>query len=247
MAPPTRRAEARRYAQAHLAAVALGLFLLPPRAARWWQHGRPRAAPAAAAPPRPPAYAFEDPAAGGAVLAAAALCYFPASLLATYLAAPSVRARVAPGAFVLRSLAGLVAGTAFFHAVAVLFGAPLTALAGRTLCWAALQATHAVVPAAGVGGLAGPYLHRLFVLGAPQSVFEASALWAGVGASAGAWLGAVAIPLDWDAPWQRWPLPLLYGAAAGTAVAHGVSWVRAARRRGPGVAAAFLTPSGDMG
>ncbi|KAI9225997.1 MAG: GPI biosynthesis protein family Pig-F-domain-containing protein [Piptocephalis tieghemiana] len=29
----------------------------------------------------------------------------------------------------------------------------------------------------------------------------------------GAWLGAMTIPLDWDRPWQRWPIPCVVGAA----------------------------------
>lgn len=31
----------------------------------------------------------------------------------------------------------------------------------------------------------------------------------------GAWLGAFPIPLDWDRPWQVWPISCTYGAMAG--------------------------------
>lgn len=34
---------------------------------------------------------------------------------------------------------------------------------------------------------------------------------------AGSWLGCVVIPLDWDAPWQKWPIPNM---VAGT-ILHG--------------------------
>lgn len=31
----------------------------------------------------------------------------------------------------------------------------------------------------------------------------------------GAWLGAVVIPLDWNRPWQQWPIPCYLGALGG--------------------------------
>jgi len=31
----------------------------------------------------------------------------------------------------------------------------------------------------------------------------------------GAWLGAFPIPLDWDRPWQAWPITVTYGAMGG--------------------------------
>ena len=36
-----------------------------------------------------------------------------------------------------------------------------------------------------------------------------------VGAVVGAWLGAVPIPLDWDRPWQAWPITIVTGAYLG--------------------------------
>lgn len=31
----------------------------------------------------------------------------------------------------------------------------------------------------------------------------------------GAWLGAIVIPLDWNTPWQQWPIPCYLGAVGG--------------------------------
>jgi len=28
------------------------------------------------------------------------------------------------------------------------------------------------------------------------------------------WMGAIAVPLDWDRPWQKWPIPCLLSATA---------------------------------
>ncbi|XP_004922918.2 phosphatidylinositol-glycan biosynthesis class F protein [Bombyx mandarina] len=36
----------------------------------------------------------------------------------------------------------------------------------------------------------------------------------------GAWLGAVVIPLDWNTPWQQWPIPCYLGAIGGYLLAN---------------------------
>ncbi|KAI5970539.1 GPI11 [Candida margitis] len=47
----------------------------------------------------------------------------------------------------------------------------------------------------------------------------------------GCWLGVIPIPLDWDRPWQQWPITLLVGAYLGGIVGSVISlvvstWVR---------------------
>ncbi|KAK2580761.1 hypothetical protein KPH14_011384 [Odynerus spinipes] len=36
----------------------------------------------------------------------------------------------------------------------------------------------------------------------------------------GTWMGAIVIPLDWDRPWQVWPIPCVTGALLGYMIAH---------------------------
>ena len=48
----------------------------------------------------------------------------------------------------------------------------------------------------------------------------------GIAALCGAWLGAAAIPLDWDVPWQSWPACSVLIAYAGFAVGCTVSVLR---------------------
>lgn len=36
----------------------------------------------------------------------------------------------------------------------------------------------------------------------------------------GAWLGAIVIPLDWDRPWQVWPVPCYFGGLLGNVVGN---------------------------
>ncbi|KAL6451995.1 GPI11 Glycosylphosphatidylinositol anchor biosynthesis protein 11 [Candida maltosa Xu316] len=42
---------------------------------------------------------------------------------------------------------------------------------------------------------------------------------------AGCWLGVIPIPLDWDRPWQQWPITLLVGGYLGSVVGGGLSLV----------------------
>ncbi|XP_014468986.1 PREDICTED: phosphatidylinositol-glycan biosynthesis class F protein [Dinoponera quadriceps] len=42
----------------------------------------------------------------------------------------------------------------------------------------------------------------------------------------GTWLGATVIPLDWDRPWQVWPVPCVIGALLGYLVAHFITLIR---------------------
>ena len=57
-----------------------------------------------------------------------------------------------------------------------------------------------------------PYPRRL------REFEHADLVWVlgGWGASLGAWCGAMVIPLDWDRPWQKWPVPCVAGAVAGS-------------------------------
>lgn len=41
----------------------------------------------------------------------------------------------------------------------------------------------------------------------------------------GTWLGVVPIPLDWDRPWQQWPITLLFGGYVGSVLGGLVSLV----------------------
>jgi phosphatidylinositol glycan class F len=41
----------------------------------------------------------------------------------------------------------------------------------------------------------------------------------------GAWVGAAAIPLDWDRPWQVWPMPIVGGGYVGAVVGYCACWL----------------------
>lgn len=44
----------------------------------------------------------------------------------------------------------------------------------------------------------------------------------------GVWLGAFVIPLDWDRPWQEWPVPCCVGALMGYVAAHASALIQVA-------------------
>ena len=44
---------------------------------------------------------------------------------------------------------------------------------------------------------------------------ERVVLWSSKCAVIGVWLGAIVIPLDWDRPWQAWPIPCAVGTLVG--------------------------------
>ncbi|KAI6020102.1 hypothetical protein PISMIDRAFT_10560 [Pisolithus microcarpus 441] len=60
---------------------------------------------------------------------------------------------------------------------------------------------------------------RLFAELSPRNPVERVVVYPAVGAVVGAWVGAFPIPLDWDRPWQAWPLTPLYGSLAGYIIA----------------------------
>jgi len=112
------------------------------------------------------------------------------------------------------------------HIVVVLFGAPLTTHILQTALLALVVAILTVFTPACVLGL--PSLNsdtpsmisrltwtRLFVELSPRNAIERAMLYPTVGTFIGGWLGAIPIALDWDRPWQAWPLTPLFGSLGG--------------------------------
>lgn len=104
------------------------------------------------------------------------------------------------------------------HLVLVLFGAPFLAQTRRTLLCAAHLAVLGLYPVIYTRGTDGTGAWRALASGA-QTAKQLDAAVGGLwGACAGAWLGAVPIPLDWDRAWQQWPVTVIVGMYIGHAV-----------------------------
>eukprot|EP00899_Mesostigma_viride_P017547 jgi/Mesvir1/25794/Mv06772-RA.1 len=140
---------------------------------------------------------------------------------------PSLPSRLA---LLLRFGVGTVVGTCAAYVGALFFGAPYTEQVEETLHFSLLLAVLAVAPAVCVLGFDRASYSRLFLdSGKAASLAEVAVVMPALGAVLGAWLGAAVIPLDWDRPWQVWPISCVFGMVAGHAfglanVVVTVSW-----------------------
>lgn len=89
------------------------------------------------------------------------------------------------------------------YIIAVLFGAPFYYMIERTLIWC-LFLSLPIFPL-----FLDIWNHGL------QIKYDQAILSRIVGVLLGSWLGAIPIPLDWDRPWQVWPVSCLFGSSIG--------------------------------
>ena len=115
---------------------------------------------------------------------------------------------------VQRFLCGLVA-IMVIHLMLVIFGAPLVADATETVHLAMLMTILGVVPPICVLGTSSASWIRVYFLHNPHAGIETLVYACTLGTAIGGWLGAVPIPLDWDRPWQVWPISCSIGAMIG--------------------------------
>ncbi|KAK4556878.1 Glycosylphosphatidylinositol (GPI) anchor assembly protein [Recurvomyces mirabilis] len=125
---------------------------------------------------------------------------------------PDIWAKLVP-AFLSMTLT-LVLSTPLLYIFTVLFGAPLMTHNAHTL----LLALHLAL-------LVTPHLYYVHGLDAQTWLRVASlqlpldeTYGLSLGALAGAWMGAVPIPLDWDREWQKWPVTVVIGMYIGAVV-----------------------------
>ncbi|EAW11738.1 PIG-F family protein [Aspergillus clavatus NRRL 1] len=134
----------------------------------------------------------------------------------------SISAKLTPA--LLSLILTCLLATPVLAALLVLFGAPLTTHHAETILCAAHMALLAATALIYVHGVDGAVWKEVWGFARP-----ADAVWGGaLGTCLGAWFGAVPIPLDWDRPWQAFPLTILTGAYIGFAVGSGMgraSWL----------------------
>eukprot|EP00271_Cylindrocystis_brebissonii_P018412 TRINITY_DN5198_c0_g1_i1.p1 TRINITY_DN5198_c0_g1~~TRINITY_DN5198_c0_g1_i1.p1 ORF type:complete len:230 (-),score=19.69 TRINITY_DN5198_c0_g1_i1:546-1235(-) len=109
-------------------------------------------------------------------------------------------------------------GVLLWSLVALVFGAPLSLKSlAATLHWATLLSVLTVVPLACILGFDWSKWQAL--IGNPLRPFASSrervASVAAHGALIGAWIGAIPMPLDWEKPWQEWPICCSFGMMCG--------------------------------
>ncbi|KAL9709201.1 Glycosylphosphatidylinositol (GPI) anchor assembly protein [Leucoagaricus gongylophorus] len=118
------------------------------------------------------------------------------------------------------------AASLIFHFILILFGAPFFWYSSRTYAFALLLSILSIYTPAfvfgppGLGSSTASFLKRLhwirlFAEFTIRSPIERAVVYPAVGSFIGAWLGAIPIALDWDRPWQAWPLTPVYGTITG--------------------------------
>ncbi|KAB8071800.1 GPI biosynthesis protein family Pig-F-domain-containing protein [Aspergillus leporis] len=108
--------------------------------------------------------------------------------------------------------------TPLLTALLILFGAPATTHHPQTILCAAHMAVLTAMPLVYVHGVDGTVWKEVWGAARPGD-----AVWGGaLGTAVGAWFGAVPIPLDWDRPWQAFPITILVGGYIGYAVGLGL-------------------------
>ncbi|XP_053918799.1 phosphatidylinositol-glycan biosynthesis class F protein isoform X2 [Cuculus canorus] len=102
-----------------------------------------------------------------------------------------------------------------FHVIIVLYGAPLIESVTETFLFAVLLSTFTTLQCL---CMLGPNLQawiRVFSKNGAMSIWESSLQITTMCGILGAWFGAFPIPLDWDRPWQVWPVSCSLGATFG--------------------------------
>mmetsp|Transcript_20949 Transcript_20949/g.39833 ORF Transcript_20949/g.39833 Transcript_20949/m.39833 type:complete len:228 (+) Transcript_20949:300-983(+) len=154
--------------------------------------------------------------------------------LAVYSFGPMVDTQVSAIRRLVRGAGALAAGAAVFHALAVIYGAPLVDRFLLTHLWSWLLSTLTAAPTACVLGWHSNVWRTLYAKSAPTTCTEIALCVPPHFTLLGAWIGAWPVPLDWDRDWQVWPFPCIAGAVIGNAFGHVISfmlcWVWNARK-----------------
>ncbi|MQL93955.1 hypothetical protein Taro_026608 [Colocasia esculenta] len=85
----------------------------------------------------------------------------------------------------------------------------------RTINWSLLMSLFTFVPAFCVYGFSWKDWQRILALSKLSGALDYMVSLPGHGAVIGAWFGAWPMPLDWERPWQEWPICVTYGATFG--------------------------------
>ncbi|CAF2050502.1 BnaA09g56460D [Brassica napus] len=125
-----------------------------------------------------------------------------------------------------RSILGLISG-AFLNALgAISLGAPIgMQYLLKTVHWSFIMSVFTFVPATAVFGASWTDWHRVFASMKPSGNVEYMIFIPAYGAIIGGWFGAWPMPLDWERPWQEWPICVCYGAIGGYIVGQIVSLI----------------------
>ncbi|CAJ2643214.1 unnamed protein product [Trifolium pratense] len=119
-----------------------------------------------------------------------------------------------------RGIIGVPVGALLNSLGAIALGAPVTfQYLPKTLYWSLMMSLFTTVPASCVLGSSWADRKRIFAHTKPNGSVEYLICLQAHGAVIGGWFGAWPMPLDWERPWQEWPISVSYGTLAGYLVA----------------------------
>ncbi|XP_015518058.1 phosphatidylinositol-glycan biosynthesis class F protein [Neodiprion lecontei] len=121
---------------------------------------------------------------------------------------------------IFKFLVSSVVMALIYYIIVILFGCPLLTHHEETIMLTLTLTSLTLIPASlhlgvdeSIALLTGAPLQSSNVLvEAVKRNIQATLL--------GTWLGATVIPLDWNRPWQAWPIPCITGALIGYMIAH---------------------------
>lgn len=118
----------------------------------------------------------------------------------------------------------LAAAWAILLYITVCFGAPVTSHWSETGTFCCLLVLLTVYPALLIRGTSWTALNQIYLPAdeelASRGRLDTALYLNSLLSLVGAWAGAVPIPLDWDTPWQVWPVPCCLAAVAGHLAAN---------------------------
>ncbi|CAI0408443.1 unnamed protein product [Linum tenue] len=124
-----------------------------------------------------------------------------------------------------RGLCAFPIGALIHAALAIVLGAPVGSwYLLKTINWSLLMSSLTIVPVASVFGSSWRDWQRVFARTEPNDLLEYMLCIPAHGAAIGAWLGAWPMPLDWERPWQEWPICVTYGAVTGYVIGLSASF-----------------------
>ncbi|XP_077482070.1 phosphatidylinositol-glycan biosynthesis class F protein [Stigmatopora argus] len=103
----------------------------------------------------------------------------------------------------------------FFHTLLVLYGAPLIDSAMETFSLAVLLSSLTTLRCLCMLGPNVQAWIRVFSRHGAMSVWDTCLQITVALTGLGTWFGAFAMPLDWNRPWQAWPISCSLGAMSG--------------------------------
>ncbi|XP_053603865.1 phosphatidylinositol-glycan biosynthesis class F protein [Plodia interpunctella] len=116
---------------------------------------------------------------------------------------------------ILKSFAFMLVVLFSFFVGIILFGAPALDCHEQTLMLSALMTLLTVFPLIAHSGVESSMQLLFGIKNYGRNTIMEMLVNNSIVTVCGAWLGAVVIPLDWNTPWQQWPIPCYLGAIGG--------------------------------